>query len=153
MFQWRCDNAVRTAQRHAGQVKSLVLLSGETFQDGLRFLADSPNLIVTLGYQYAGPLPFQQFFIDTVAAWEKKHGKRRLYWAMGGIAAHGVRQSERRRVREVVPDRRAEAPDARLHQPQALALDFAPFIRSRLFVMRGRRCIFCSALYDYYHPI
>ncbi len=38
------DNAVRTAQRHAGQVKSLVLLSGETFQDGLQFLADSPGL-------------------------------------------------------------------------------------------------------------
>ncbi|HVW22414.1 MAG TPA: DUF6298 domain-containing protein [Opitutaceae bacterium] len=39
----------------------------------LDVLAGSPNLIVTLGYQYAGPLPFQQFFIDTVAAWEKEH--------------------------------------------------------------------------------
>jgi len=41
----------------------------------LDVLADSPNLIVTLGYQFAGPLPFQQFFIDTVADWEKAHGR------------------------------------------------------------------------------
>jgi hypothetical protein len=40
----------------------------------LDVLADSPNLIITLGYQFAGPLPFQQFFIDTVADWEKAHG-------------------------------------------------------------------------------
>lgn len=38
------DNAVQTAERHAQEVKSLVLLSGETFQDGLRFLARSPGL-------------------------------------------------------------------------------------------------------------
>ncbi len=41
----------------------------------LDVLADSPNLLVTLGYQFAGPLPFQQFFIDTVAAWEREHGR------------------------------------------------------------------------------
>lgn len=44
----------------------------------LDVLADSPNLIVTLGYQFAGPLPFQQFFIDTVAEWEKAHGGRHV---------------------------------------------------------------------------
>jgi hypothetical protein len=38
-------------------------------------LADSPNLLVTVGYQFAGPLPFQQFFIDTIADWEKAHGR------------------------------------------------------------------------------
>ncbi len=42
----------------------------------LDVLGDSPNFVLTLGYQFAGPLPFQQFFIDTVAAWEKTHGKR-----------------------------------------------------------------------------
>lgn len=42
----------------------------------LDVLGDSPNFVLTLGYQFAGPLPFQQYFIDTVAAWEKKHGKR-----------------------------------------------------------------------------
>ena len=41
----------------------------------LDVLGDSPNFVLTLGYQFAGPLPFQQFFIDTVAAWEKAHGK------------------------------------------------------------------------------
>ncbi len=41
----------------------------------LDVLGNSPNLIVTLGYQFAGPLPFQQFFIDTVADWEKVHGR------------------------------------------------------------------------------
>ncbi|HEX3729857.1 MAG TPA: DUF6298 domain-containing protein [Opitutaceae bacterium] len=42
----------------------------------LDVLGDSPNLLVTLGYQFAGPLPFQQFFIDTVAAWEKEHHRQ-----------------------------------------------------------------------------
>ncbi len=42
----------------------------------LDVLGDSPNFVLTLGYQFAGPLPFQQFFIDTVAAWETQHGKR-----------------------------------------------------------------------------
>lgn len=42
----------------------------------LDVLGDTPNFVLTLGYQFAGPLPFQQFFIDTVAAWEKQHGKR-----------------------------------------------------------------------------
>jgi pimeloyl-ACP methyl ester carboxylesterase len=43
------NNAVRTAARHRAEVKSLVLLSGETFQDGLRFLgraSDLPELFV-----------------------------------------------------------------------------------------------------------
>src|SRR5581483_9427232 len=42
----------------------------------LDVLADSPNFVVTLGYQFAGPLPFQEFFIDTISAWEKAHGRR-----------------------------------------------------------------------------
>jgi hypothetical protein len=33
-------------------------------------------VVFTLGYQFAGPLPFQQFFIDTVTEWGKAHGKR-----------------------------------------------------------------------------
>jgi pimeloyl-ACP methyl ester carboxylesterase len=40
------DNAVLTASRHAGQVKSLVLLSGETFMNGLRFLHRAPQLAI-----------------------------------------------------------------------------------------------------------
>ena len=38
------DNSVETARRHSTQVKSLVLLSGETFQDGLRFLRQAAQL-------------------------------------------------------------------------------------------------------------
>jgi Uncharacterized conserved protein len=38
------DNAVETARRHAAEVKSLVLLSGETFQDGLQFLRQAVQL-------------------------------------------------------------------------------------------------------------
>ena len=41
----------------------------------LDVLGDSPNFVITVGYQFAGPLPFQQFFIDTVAAWGKAHGR------------------------------------------------------------------------------
>jgi dienelactone hydrolase len=38
------DNAVRTAMRHTGSVKSLALLSGETFADGLEFLKGASRL-------------------------------------------------------------------------------------------------------------
>ena len=39
-------------------------------------LGDSPNVVFTVAYQYAGPLAFQQFFQDTVAEWEKQHNRR-----------------------------------------------------------------------------
>jgi dienelactone hydrolase len=38
------DNGVLTARQHPAQVKSLALLSGETFQDGLQFLRQSSQL-------------------------------------------------------------------------------------------------------------
>jgi len=38
------DNSVRTARRHPDQIKSLVLLSGETFRDGLEFLRQASGL-------------------------------------------------------------------------------------------------------------
>jgi len=38
-------------------------------------LADQPNVIFGLAYQYAGPLSFQQFFLDTIAEWEQAHAK------------------------------------------------------------------------------
>ncbi|ATC64063.1 hypothetical protein CMV30_08920 [Nibricoccus aquaticus] len=43
---------------------------------GLDVLADEPNVIHTAAFQFAGPLTFQQFFIDTVADWEKARGKK-----------------------------------------------------------------------------
>jgi hypothetical protein len=38
-------------------------------------LGDLPNVFFNVGFQFAAPLAFQQFFQDTVAEWEKKTGK------------------------------------------------------------------------------
>lgn len=38
-------------------------------------LADQPNIIFGLAYQYAGPLSFEQFFLDTISEWEHEHGR------------------------------------------------------------------------------
>jgi hypothetical protein len=43
---------------------------------GLDILADAPNVVVTLGDEFAGPLDFQRFFIDTVAQWEDARHRR-----------------------------------------------------------------------------
>ncbi|MFT3783378.1 MAG: DUF6298 domain-containing protein [Nibricoccus sp.] len=45
---------------------------------GLDVFADEPNVIHTLAFQFAGPLSFQQFFLDTVAEWETARGKKAL---------------------------------------------------------------------------
>ncbi|HLM55211.1 MAG TPA: DUF6298 domain-containing protein [Pyrinomonadaceae bacterium] len=39
-------------------------------------LGDTSNVVFTLAFQFAGPLAFQQFFLDTVAEWEKRTGRR-----------------------------------------------------------------------------
>jgi hypothetical protein len=39
-------------------------------------LAGVRNLIFCLGFQFSGPLAFQEFFQDTVAEWEKNTGRR-----------------------------------------------------------------------------
>lgn len=36
-------------------------------------LADLPNVMFGIAYQYAGPLSFEQFFQDTAREWEQKH--------------------------------------------------------------------------------
>jgi hypothetical protein len=38
-------------------------------------LAEARNLFFCLGFQFAGPLSFQEFFEDTVAEWEKRTGR------------------------------------------------------------------------------
>ncbi len=43
---------------------------------GLDALADQPNVIHTLAFQFAGPLSFQQFFLDTVAEWRAARGRQ-----------------------------------------------------------------------------
>ena len=39
-------------------------------------MGDLPNVIFTAAYQFAGPLKFEQFLQDTIAEWEKLHGKQ-----------------------------------------------------------------------------
>lgn len=48
----------------------------------LDVLGDRPNVVFTLGFQFAGPLAFQQFFLDTVAEWEKQKKGRRVRIAL-----------------------------------------------------------------------
>lgn len=38
-------------------------------------LSEADNVILGLGFQFAGPLEFQQFFLDTVAEWEQRTGR------------------------------------------------------------------------------
>ncbi|HEY0947012.1 MAG TPA: DUF6298 domain-containing protein [Opitutaceae bacterium] len=40
----------------------------------LDVLAGESNVVHTVAFQYAGPVAFQRFFIDTVAAWERETG-------------------------------------------------------------------------------
>ena len=61
--------------------------------------------------------------------------------AMGRIAADGIDQSERRRIRPFVPDRRADTADAGVHRPEAVTGQIAVGNenrgrRSRHFVIR-----------------
>ncbi|MFL6332622.1 MAG: DUF6298 domain-containing protein [Pyrinomonadaceae bacterium] len=42
----------------------------------LDVLGERPNVVLTLAFQYAGPLAFQQFFLDTVAEWQRVHRRR-----------------------------------------------------------------------------
>jgi hypothetical protein len=39
-------------------------------------LANEPNVIFSMAYQYAGPLAFEQFFQDVAAEWSSKNGKQ-----------------------------------------------------------------------------
>lgn len=44
----------------------------------LDVLGDCPNVIFATGEEYTGPLAFMQFWLDTVAEWEKEKGKKVL---------------------------------------------------------------------------
>lgn len=45
-------------------------------------LADLPNVIFGMAYQYAGPLSFEQFFQDTAREWEEKHPGKHIRVAL-----------------------------------------------------------------------
>jgi hypothetical protein len=42
----------------------------------LEQLGDTSNVVFIVGFQFAGPLAFQQFFLDTLAEWERATGRR-----------------------------------------------------------------------------
>ncbi|HEV2765714.1 MAG TPA: DUF6298 domain-containing protein, partial [Pyrinomonadaceae bacterium] len=42
----------------------------------LEQLGHTRNVVFVVAFQFAGPLAFQQFFLDTVAEWERRNGRR-----------------------------------------------------------------------------
>jgi hypothetical protein len=85
-------------------------------------LADQPNLIFGLAYQYAGPLSFQQFFLDTIAEWEQAHHKRvRIALTTSKASTDAIlADPERRKLVSVVDMRYWEPlPDGSLWAPEA----------------------------------
>jgi len=42
----------------------------------LDVLGERPNVVFTAAFQFPGPLAFQRFFLDTVAEWERRKGRR-----------------------------------------------------------------------------
>ena len=84
-------------------------------------LADQPNMIFGLAYQYAGPLSFQQFFLDTVAEWEHEHGKRvRVALTTSKATTDAIMADAERRRDVAVIDMRywQYLPDGKLWAPQ-----------------------------------
>lgn len=39
-------------------------------------LGAAENVVFSLAFQFAGPLAFQEFFLDTIAEWQREHGRR-----------------------------------------------------------------------------
>jgi hypothetical protein len=85
-------------------------------------MGDLPNAIFTAAYQFAGPLSFEQFLQDTIAEWEKLHGRKvKLALVTGknttdAILADPVRSKQvsvvDMRYWEYQPDGTLWAPDA-----------------------------------------
>ena len=85
-------------------------------------LGDQPNVIHGLAFQYAGPLAFQQFFQDTVAEWEREHGRRlRLALTTGKNVTDAILADPVRAAQIAVIDQRywQYRPDGELWAPEA----------------------------------
>jgi len=97
------DNSVQTARRHSGSVKSLALLSGETFADGLLFLKEATRLpalyVVADDDEYPPTVEAMELTYATHATPMKKlvhyAAEREAPWLwyepldVGRVAAHG----------------------------------------------------------------
>ncbi len=85
-------------------------------------LGDQPNVIHGLAFQYAGPLAFQQFFQDTVAEWEREHGRHlRLALTTGKNVTDAILADPVRAAQIAVIDLRywQYRPDGELWAPEA----------------------------------
>ena len=70
------DNSVQIARRHPAEVRSLALLSGETFLPGLRFLRESPDLpalcVVSDDDEYPPTVEAMELLFQALASPAKK---------------------------------------------------------------------------------
>jgi dienelactone hydrolase len=75
------DNSVQTARRHSSEVKSLALLSGETFLPGLRFLRQASQLpelfVVADNDEYPPTLDAMELLYNTAS----NPGKKLIHYA------------------------------------------------------------------------
>jgi hypothetical protein len=86
-------------------------------------LADLPNIVFGMAYQYAGPLAFEQFFQDTAREWEQKHpGKHiRIALTTGKQSTDAILADPMRSQQVAVVDMRywEYEPDGTLFAPKA----------------------------------
>jgi dienelactone hydrolase len=75
------DNSVQAARRHSSEVKSVALLSGETFLPGLRFLREASQLpelfVVADSDEYPPTLDAMELLYDTASS----PGKKLIHYA------------------------------------------------------------------------
>jgi len=85
-------------------------------------VGEHPNVFFNVGFQYAGPLAFQLFFLDTIAEWEQQTGREiRVALATSKDITDAVLAEERRARQIAVIDTRywQYRPDGELWAPQA----------------------------------
>ncbi len=85
-------------------------------------MADQPNVIFGIAYQYAGPLEFEEFFQDTVREWEQKHGRKvRIALTTSKQITDAILANPERAAQVAVVDMRywLYMPDGSLFAPKA----------------------------------
>ena len=80
------NNSVQTARRHP-EVKSLVLLSGNTNLDGRNFLRNSPNLPIFFAVADDDEFPPTVITVEWLYSLDANSGKKLVHYAKGGHGA------------------------------------------------------------------
>lgn len=80
------NNSVQTARRHP-EVKSLMLLSGNTNLDGRNFLRNSPNLPIFFAVADDDEFPPTVITIEWLYSLDANSGKKLVHYAKGGHGA------------------------------------------------------------------